>query len=124
MGLGWWHSPLQLPAACPQGCSLRGASAVPALHQELVSRSAKSRRLVLSFQKAGMGQYMWEEQLGAGEVGDPFTRCLQHGGSGLLVGLGQGRMLHIHQCLQFNLAQRTQRIKGTAKGTWSQTSTP
>lgn len=67
---------------------------------------------MLSFQKVEMGQYMWEEQLGAGEVGDSFTRCLQHRGSGFPVGSGQGRMLPIHQCLQFNLAQKTQGIKG------------
>lgn len=74
--------------------------------------SVKSRRLVLGFQKVEMRQYMWEEQLGAGEVGDSFSRCLQHGGSGFPVGLGQGRMLPIHQRLQFNIAQKTQGIKG------------
>lgn len=70
--------------------------------------------------------YPWEEQSGAGEVGDPFARCLRHGGSCFPVGLGQGRILHKRgdQCPQPNLAQKSLGIKGTDKGARSQTSTP
>jgi len=51
----------------PQGTGLLGAG--------------RSWRLVLSFQRAEIGRYTWEEQSGAGEAGDSFTGCLQHGGS-------------------------------------------
>ena len=52
-------------------------------------------------------------------LGDTFARCLQHGGSCFPVGLGQGRMFHMHgdHCPQPNLALKSLGIKGTDKGT-------
>lgn len=79
-----------------------------------------------SFQRAEMDRYTWEEQSSAGEVGDPFAGCLWHSGCSFPVGLGQGRMLHVHgdQYPQPNLTQQSLGIKGMDKGAWSQTSTP
>lgn len=60
-----------------------------------------------------MDRYMWEEQSGAGEVGDPFAWCLWHSGCSFPMSLGQGRMFHVHgdQYPQPNLTQKSRGIK-------------